>query len=162
MLIHDFQLKFWMHFLPIPRTILATPSSLSLIRPPLSHLVKNTNYRTHHYAVFFVFILFPTPIKFQYSLSILFSVSICVFSSRWDQVGRCSSHILDLYSECALSESQSWHSVSVGDLLFSLIILSFSSVLQANTRIKFQLNCNFFSFILPSHYIICDNDNIIK
>jgi hypothetical protein len=144
MLIHDFQLKFWMHFLAIPRTILATPSSLPLIGPPLLHLVKNTNYGTHHYAVFFVFILLPAPIKFQYSLSILFSVSICIFSSRWDQVGRCSSHILYLYSECALSESQSWHSLSVGDFLFSLIILSFFSVLQANTRIKFQLNCNLF------------------
>lgn len=92
-----FQWNFWIHFSPIPHTILATPSSLSSIRPPLLQLVKNTNYATQHYAVFFVFILLPTPIKFQYSLSILFSIPICVFPSRWRQVGRCSSHILDTY-----------------------------------------------------------------
>lgn len=128
-----FQIKILNAFLTYPTCYSCHTWLFILIRPPLLHLVKNTNYVTHHYAVFFVFIFLPTTIKFQYSLSILFSTSICVFSSTWDQASSCSSHFLDILRMCLV-----WISIMTHLIHREFLILFNYSVIFLSPPDKYQ------------------------
>lgn len=134
-----FQIKILNAFLTYPTYYSCHTWFFILIRPPLLHLVQNKNYVTHHYAVFVVFIFLPT-IKFQYSLGILFSTSICVFSSTWDQAGTCSSHILDIFRMCLVWLSIMTHLIHRGFLiLFNYFVIFLSPPGKYQDQISIKL-----------------------